>query len=102
MRNLFRRRLIRLSLTSAPHRPAGQSGQSLVEFALLFPLLLLILLGAIDLGRAFNAYFTITNASREGARWGSTHPTDTAGVTARVQAELSGVVVTNIAQECAD
>jgi Flp pilus assembly protein TadG len=101
MQNLFRRQLIRLSIPTALHRPAGQSGQSLVEFALLFPLLLLILLGAIDLGRAFNAYVTITNASREGARYGSTHPTNTSGVTTRVQAELSGVVVTGITQECA-
>lgn len=101
MRNLFRRHLIRLSIPAAPHRPAEQSGQSLVEFALLFPVLLLILLGAIDLGRAFNAYVTITNASREGARYGVTHPTDAAGITARVQAESSGVVLTGITQECA-
>ncbi len=50
-------------------RPA----QSVVEFALIAPLLILMLLGAIDLGRAFGAYVAITNASREGARVGSGH-----------------------------
>ncbi len=45
-----------------------EKGQSMVEFALLMPLLCLILLGIIEFGRVFNAYLVITNASREGAR----------------------------------
>ncbi|MCL5950811.1 MAG: pilus assembly protein [Chloroflexi bacterium] len=48
--------------------PPSRSGQALTEFALALPMLLLVLLGAIDLGRAYSAYVTITNASREGAR----------------------------------
>ncbi len=44
-------------------------GQSLVELALIIPLLLLIVFGAIDLARAYHAQVTITNASREGARY---------------------------------
>ena len=43
-------------------------GQGLLEFALLVPLLVLIVFGAIDLARAYHAEVTITNASREGAR----------------------------------
>jgi Flp pilus assembly protein TadG len=39
-----------------------------VEFALLLPLLLLILLGIIDFGRMLNAQVTLTQAAREGAR----------------------------------
>jgi len=42
--------------------------------AVLVPILLLILLGAIDLGRAFFSYVTVANAAREGARYGSVHP----------------------------
>jgi Flp pilus assembly protein TadG len=53
-------------------RGAPASGQSLIELALTLPLLLIILFGAIDLGRLFFAYVTITNASREGARYGMT------------------------------
>jgi Flp pilus assembly protein TadG len=48
-----------------------EKGQSLVEFALLIPLLILILMAIIEFGFMFNAYITISNASREGARLGS-------------------------------
>lgn len=43
-------------------------GQSLVEFALIFPILILLLVAIFDLGRAVFAYNSITNAAREGAR----------------------------------
>lgn len=71
----------------------AERGQSIVELALLLPILISILIGVIDLGRAFNAYITITNAAREGARYGSLHPADTGGIKARVvnEATESGV-----------
>lgn len=43
-------------------------GQALVEFALVIPLFLLLLLALFDLGRAVFAYNTLTNAAREGVR----------------------------------
>jgi Flp pilus assembly protein TadG len=43
-------------------------GQSLVEFALVIPLFILLLVAVFDLGRAVFAYNTLTNAAREGAR----------------------------------
>jgi Flp pilus assembly protein TadG len=43
-------------------------GQALVEFALIVPLLLLIVIGLFDLGRAVFAYNAISNAAREGGR----------------------------------
>jgi len=43
-------------------------GQGLVEFALLLPILVLIIFGVLELGRAFFAFIAITNAAREGAR----------------------------------
>jgi Flp pilus assembly protein TadG len=43
-------------------------GQGLVEFALVFPLIVLILFGIFDLGRAVYAYNTLANAARQGAR----------------------------------
>jgi hypothetical protein len=49
-------------------RPSEQ-GQATIEFALVVPVLLLLLVGISDLGRALNAYVTVTNASREGARF---------------------------------
>lgn len=44
------------------------SGQALVEFALVLPILLLILMGIFDFGRAIFAYNEISNAAREGVR----------------------------------
>lgn len=43
-------------------------GAAAVEFALLAPVLLLIVFGIIDFGRALNAQITLTQAAREGAR----------------------------------
>jgi Flp pilus assembly protein TadG len=45
-----------------------QRGQSLVEFALILPVLMLILMGIVQMGFVFNAYVTISNATREAAR----------------------------------
>jgi hypothetical protein len=55
------------------HKPR-ERGQSLVETAIIFPLLLLLLAAVVDFGRAFDAYIVLTNAAREGARWGSVNP----------------------------
>jgi Flp pilus assembly protein TadG len=46
----------------------SERGSNLVEFALVLPLLVLILAGMADVGRAFNSYMVITNGAREGAR----------------------------------
>lgn len=43
-------------------------GQALVEFALVIPIFLLMMVALFDLGRAVFAYNTLTNAAREGAR----------------------------------
>jgi Flp pilus assembly protein TadG len=56
-------------------RRRRQSAQSLTEFAMILPLLTLILLGVVDFGRVFYYWTSIANAAREGARYGSTHPT---------------------------
>ena len=46
---------------------SGERGQGLVELAVMLPLLLMITMGAVDLGRVFFSYVTIVNAAREGA-----------------------------------
>jgi Flp pilus assembly protein TadG len=45
-----------------------EHGAELVEFALTFPLLLLVVMGIIDFGLLFQQYEVLTNAAREGAR----------------------------------
>ncbi len=48
-------------------RPAKR-GQALVEFALIIPIFILLVMGIFDLGRAVYGFNTINNAAREGAR----------------------------------
>jgi Flp pilus assembly protein TadG len=46
-----------------------ESGAALVEFALVIPVLLLLLLGMLDFGKAFNYWIDTTHLSATGARW---------------------------------
>jgi len=57
-------------------------GQGLVEFALVLPVLLLILMGVFDFGRAVFAYNSLSNAAREGARVAIVDQTQVGGVQA--------------------
>ncbi len=87
----------------------NQSGQNLVEFALILPLLVMIIFGTLDLGRAFFATITITNAAREGARYGILHPDDPTGMRSAVIDEatnsgfdLGDISVSTINITCTD
>jgi len=71
---------------SRRHR-AGR-GQALVEFALVIPIFLLILIAIFDLGRGVFAYNSITNAAREGARLAIVNQT-TASITAKAIANAA-------------
>lgn len=48
-----------------------ERAQTMVEFALVFPIILLITYGIIEVGRAVFIYSAVTSAAREGARYGS-------------------------------
>ncbi len=51
-----------------------EQGQSLVELALVTPLLFLLMLGILDFARVFFSYVTVGNAARTGARYVSVYP----------------------------
>ena len=57
------------------NRP-GNKGQSLLEFALVLPLLFLVVFGVLDLGRVYFSIITLTSAAREGARYLTFHAND--------------------------
>lgn len=63
----------------------SERSQSLVEFSLVLPVLLLLVLGTVDFGMAFKSYVELTNATREGARYAvvgnaaGAYPTDCTG-----------------------
>lgn len=70
-------------------RNAGRDrGAAAVEFALLLPVLLLLVFGLIDFGRALNAQITLTQAAREGARLAALGQSN---VASRTQAAATGL-----------
>ena len=74
-------------------------GANLVEMALVTVLLLLLLAGIADLGRAFYTYIVIANASREGARYASRFPNDANGIRNVVIQELSGTLQSDVRED---
>jgi Flp pilus assembly protein TadG len=50
-------------------RNTREDGQSLIEFALVLPVFIFVVMGIVDFGMALRAYVTVTNSSREGARY---------------------------------
>lgn len=62
----------------------GRRGQSLVELALLMPIILIIMASVFDIGRVLNASIVLTNTARVGARFGANHPTWYDSIRARV------------------
>ncbi len=58
----------------------SESGSSLVEMGLLMPVFLLLLLGVVDLGRAYYLKIEVSDAAHSGALYGSQNPTDTTGM----------------------
>ncbi len=80
-------------------RKTSDRGTAAVEFALVLPVLLLIVFGIIDFGRALNAQISLTGAAREGVRLAALGYPD-AAIQARVAAaapSLSGVTATVVA-----
>jgi Flp pilus assembly protein TadG len=74
-------------------RPRSQSGAAAVEFALVVPIFVLLVVGIIDFGFAFNAQISLTQAVREGVRLGAVGvaPSETA-MEDRLDQAYAGVV----------
>src|SRR5436190_4991922 len=51
----------------------SRSGQSLVEFALMLPVLMTLILGSVDFGRVMQARVTSESSAKAGAFWGASH-----------------------------
>ena len=58
------------------HRNDSERGQTLVEFGLIIPIVLLIMLGLFDLGRVVFINNSLSDGARNGARHASTRPRD--------------------------
>lgn len=74
-----------------------QNGQSLLEFALVIIFLVIVMVGSMDFARLFYTYGVISNAAREGARYGIIFPNnihagnspDPNNITYRVRSKLN-------------
>jgi hypothetical protein len=53
-------------------RHLGDSGQTLAEFAMVLPILALLIFGLVDTARLYQSWVTMQHAAREGARYGVT------------------------------
>jgi len=80
-------------------RKPCRHGLATVEFALVLPLLMLIILGCVDFGRFAYTYIAVTNASRTGASFGALNPftpatqtTWTNGVYQKVLEDMSALM----------
>jgi hypothetical protein len=65
-----------------------QDGQALPEFALVLPLLVLLLFGIVDFGKAFNYWNDATHISAEGARYAAVNSKPYPGSPGTLQAQL--------------
>jgi uncharacterized repeat protein (TIGR01451 family) len=85
-------RLCRCFQRLQPRFPLGSRrpsrGQGFVEFALILPFLLLLMLGIVEFGYVFTAYSGLFNAAREGVRYGVTNPKDVSGIVANAQEKV--------------
>ena len=59
-----------------------EAGASLIEFALIFPFLILLLVGAVDFGRGWYVDLEVEAAAEAGALYGVQYPSDTTGMNA--------------------
>jgi Flp pilus assembly protein TadG len=85
MRRLFKYRLLRLG--------GRQEGAAAVEFALILPILMMLILGGMDFAHMLYMDHLITNASREGARYAAKY---TGNPTPPTSGAISTYVKTNL------
>ena len=71
-------------------RHRRERGQALVEFALVLPILLILLLGILDFSRAVAAYNSVSNGARSGARVAIVNQ-DPVAIRAAVESEAFGL-----------
>lgn len=77
----------------------SESGTSLIEFAIVLPMLVLLVIGVIDVGRWTYYGIVAANAARSGAQYGAQdlgHAKDTAGMQNAVAQDSPNVTWTNV------
>jgi hypothetical protein len=70
-----------------------EHGQSMVELAISLVLILVILAGIFDLGRAIIAYLVLQDAAEEGIVYGISFPTDCNQITSRIRGDVNTTLI---------
>jgi Flp pilus assembly protein TadG len=87
------------SPTPALGKVKGEAGSNLIEYALIFMVLMSLLLGIVDFSRALYTYHFLSNAAREATRWaavnGATCASDNSCAASASQSDIQNYV-TNI------
>ncbi len=83
-----------------------QLGSSLMETAVVLPLLVLLLVGSVDYGRGFYTAIEVSSAAESAAMYGTTNPTDVAGIASMAKLDAKDIATLNVTAsygcECAD
>lgn len=74
---------------------AGDRGAATVEFALVLPLLLLLLVGIVQFGRVYSMQIQLSGAANDAARYLAVNPTDAAGSRNRARAAAPNLGLTD-------
>lgn len=89
-----------MQTSNASQEEKLQKGQSMVEFAISLVILLVLVSGIVDLGRAFFSVVTLNDAAKEGASYASICPTDINGVFDRlIESASDPITLDNLAVE---
>jgi Flp pilus assembly protein TadG len=80
----------------------GERGNALIETAITMPILLLLMIGIFEIGRAYETWQVLSNAAREGARMSVTPDNNTATTTARVRQYMADGQLNKSAQAVVD
>ena len=76
----------------ATHRRRGERGSSAIEFAIILPVLIMLVFGIVQFSIAYNRVQGLHAAAREGARVAALPQSDQATIDARVRSSLQGVL----------
>jgi Flp pilus assembly protein TadG len=69
----------------------GEEGSSVLELALVMPMLMLLFVGAMDFGQAYYVGIEVTSAAEAGTSYGVANPTDTAGMASAATLDAADV-----------
>jgi hypothetical protein len=69
-----------------------ERGQGLVEFSISIVFMMVLMVGVMDIGRAFFTYLSMMDAAQEGAAYAAIAPYDVDGIRQRVRSASSGTV----------